>query len=348
MHPNSVHPSQTALKAGSLLLALLLLYPACLADSLQIKDVTYLNVVIRSTSPTHLIISHDDGISQVALADLPDAWKEKLEYDPAVAARHQARTKAQAQQRIEGKRNAEAEKQADPTGYTKLRPKVDFRIDQPVAIVRSKDQGRRPVNAIYATVAALEFAHALSGNPVQLSEEYALWAVSDIFPTLKLDQGVHFAEINKAIQIHGICREDLLPNKIGRPVSEVEDPSLDALNDASQRRNMQATLILAKGDTGVAQILFNLNQDRPVVASMRWPNYNTFRQNATLREQQPMKDSLHVVTLVGYQADPSNPGSVLLVFRNSFGPRWGVGGYGYVATEYLSKHFLGGFAVGLY
>jgi hypothetical protein len=323
-------------------------FTVCRAESLQVEEITYQNVVIRSVSPTHVIISHDDGISQIALADLPDAWKAQLEYDPAAAARHQARIQAQSRQRIKEEQDAENEANADPTGYTKLRPKVDFRVGQPSAIVRAKDQGRRPVNAIYATVGALEFAHALSGNPIPLSEEYVLWATLEIYPTLDLDQGIHFAEIAKAIQINGVCREPLLPNKIGRPVNEVEAPSIEALNDASRRRNLQTALILAKGDPAVAQILINLNQDRPVVAAMRWPHYNTFRQNATLRAQQPMKDSLHVVTLVGYQSDPSHPGSVLLVFRNSFGPRWGVGGYGYVASEYLKQHFLGGFAVSLY
>lgn len=331
-----------------MILAFLVMASACLADSLQVKDTTYHNVVIRSVTPTHVTFSHDDGLSQVALADLPDEWKEKLEYDPAVAARHQARVQAQARQRLDQKDQQEAAALADPVGYTKLRPTVDFRTNQPTSIIRSKDQGRRPVNAIYATVTALEFAYALNGNPVQLSEEYVLWAALDILPNLQLDQGVHFAEIVKAVQIHGISREELFPNKIGRPVNEVENPSNDVLNDAAQRRNMQSTLILTKGDAAVAQILVNLNEERPVVAAMRWPNYNTFRQNATLRGQQPPKDSLHVVTFVGYQADPANPGSVLLIFRNSFGPRWGVGGYGYVALEYLKQHYLGGFAVGLY
>lgn len=319
-----------------------------LADTLQVKQTTYRNVVIRSATPTHVTISHDEGISQIALADLPDEWKEKLEYDPAVAARHQARIQAQAKQRLDQQDQRKAAAKADPVGYTKLRPTVDFRINQPTSIIRAKDQGRRPVNEVYATVTALEFAYALKGNPVPLSEEYVLWATQAILPTLQFGQGVHFAEIVKAIQIHGICREDLLPNKIGRPVTEVEKPPMAVLNDAAQRRNLQTTLIATTGDAAVAQILVNLNENRPVVASLRWPSYNTFRQNATLRDQQPIKNGLHVVTLIGYVADPSNPGSVLLVFRNSYGPRWGVGGYGYVALEYLKQHFLGGFAVDLY
>ncbi len=332
-----------------ILLALLFTTSWCQAESLQVKEVTYQNVVIRSTSPSHLTISHDGGIAQIALADLPDEWKERLDYDPAVAARHQSKVEAQTKHRVTIRNDAEqAVENQDPTGYTKLRPQVDFRVNQPAAIVRAKDQGRRPVNAIYATVTALEYAYALQGQPVPLSEEYVLWAVSTTFPGFKFKKGGQFEEIIKAIQIHGVCREDLLPNKIGRPVSEVEAPPIQALNDAAQRRNLQITPIYAKGNSAVAQVLVNLNQNRPVVAALRWPNYNTFRQNATLRGQQPLKDSMHVVTLIGYRPDPSTPGSVLLIFRNSFGPRWGAGGHGYVAIEYLKKHFLGGFAVDLY
>ena len=334
--------------ASLLLFAILCGCPAGQAESLEVKGVVYENVVVRSNSPSHLYISHDQGISQIALSDLPPEWQERLDYDPAVAARHQARIGGQARQAILERQPARPAEPETPAGYTRLKLEIDFREDRPPTITRAKDQGHRPVNDIYAMVTALEYAYSMKSQvPTPLSEEFVLWALTQTYPELKLGEGFHFAEIIKAIQIHGICREDLFANQTDRPVTEVDDPSLSAVNDAAQRRNLQAVLIQT-GEQSLAQILFNLNQNRPVVVALRWPHANTFRQNATLRAQVPLEKSAHVVTLIGYRPDPSDPGAVLLLFRNSFGPQWGAAGHGFIALDYLKRHLLGGFAIDLY
>lgn len=317
-------------------------------ETLEVKGVTYEDVVVRSTSPTHVTISHRGGISQISLSDLPPEWQKNHDYDPAVAARHQARIDAETRYRLEQAQADEPEDEATPTGYTKLKRQIDFRVGKPSSFTRAKDQGRRPVNSIYAVVTALEYAYGMDAPPVSLSEEFVLWAVLQTYPGLELNKGARFAQILKSIEVHGICRQDLLTNKIARPVTEVDPPSNEAINDALQRRNIQAIPIQGQGAQGVAQILFNLNQDRPIVVALRWPHYNTLEKNPTLRKQKPLQDSLHTVTLIGYRPDPSDPNSVLLLFRNSFGPRWGLGGHGYVALEYLNQHLRGGFAVDLY
>jgi hypothetical protein len=282
------------------------------------------------------------------LADLPPEWQEKYTYDPAVAARHRARIDAETRYRLKKDRREEPEDQPIPDGYTKLQSHIDFRANKPSSFTRAKDQGRRPVNSIYATVTALEYAYGMNSPPVSLSEEFVLWAVLQTYPGIELNAGARFTEILKSIEIHGVCREDLLTNKIARPVTEVDPPSKQAINDALQRRNIQAIPIQGRGDQAVAQILFNLNQNRPIVVALGWPHYNTLVNNPTLRKQVPVKDSIHTVTLIGYRPDPSEPNSVLLLFRNSFGPKWGMGGHGYIALDYLNQHLRGGFAVDLY
>ncbi|MEZ5276230.1 MAG: C1 family peptidase [Opitutaceae bacterium] len=329
-------------------LVILFCCPASRAESLEVKGVVYENVVVRSTSPSHLTVSHDKGISQIALSDLPPEWQERLDYDPAVAARHQAKIAAQARQAILERKPVRPATPETPAGYTRLSLKIDFREDKPPAITRAKDQGHRPVNDIYAMVTALEYAYSMKSQvPTPLSEEFVLWALSRTSPEIKFGEGFHFTEIIRAVQIHGVCREDLFANRTDRPVTAVEEPSLAAVNDAAQRRNLQAILIQT-GEQSLAQILFNLNQNRPVVVALRWPNANTFRQNATLRAQVPLEKSAHVVTLIGYQPDPSDPDAVLLLFRNSFGPHWGAAGHGFIALDYLKRHLLGAFAVDLY
>ncbi|RKX31222.1 MAG: hypothetical protein DRP71_13795 [Verrucomicrobia bacterium] len=317
-------------------------------ETLEVKGVTYENAAVRSTSPTHITISHAGGISQIPLADLPPGWQNDYDYDPAVAARHRARIEAETRYRLKQDQTDTPEDRGTPAGYTKLKREIDFRVSKPSSITRAKDQGRRPVNSIYAVVTALEYAYGMDAPPVSLSEEFVLWAVLQTYPGLELSKGALFPEILKSIEVHGVCREDLLTNKIARPVTEIDPPSNKAINDALQRRNIQAIPIQGQGAQSVAQILFNLNQNRPIVVALRWPHYTTINKNPTLRKQTPLKDSIHTVTLIGYRPDPAEPDSVLLLFRNSFGPQWGLGGHGYVALEYLNKHLRGGFAVDLY
>lgn len=349
MHPHRKLPPTLPLSASLFILALL---TACLsgrADSLAVKGIVYENVIVRSTTPSHLILSHDGGIAQVALADLPSGWQDRLGFDPAVAARHQARVEAQARQDLLRRQSARPTEPATPAGYERLRPEIDFREGKPSSLTRAKDQGGRPVNDIYAIVTALEYAYAMKNRePTPLSEEYVLWAVLQTYPDLAIGRGFHLNAIIKAIQIHGVCREDLFANRTVRPINEVEPPPLAAINDAAQRRNLQAVLIPAAGKQSIAQILFNLNQNRPIVALLRWPHANTLRQSSTLRAQVPLEGAAHAVTLIGYRTDPLNPEAVVLLFRNSFGPRWGLAGHGYIALDYLDKHYLGGFAVDLY
>jgi hypothetical protein len=323
-------------------------HPYCSGETLEIEGVTYEDVVVRSASPTHITISHRGGISQLPLSGLPPEWQETHDYDPAVAARHHARIEAETRYRLKQDQSDEPEDLGTPAGYTKLKPQIDFRLGKPSSFTRAKDQGRRPVNSIYAVVTALEYAFGKDAPPVSLSEEFVLWAVLQTYPGLELSKGALFSEILKSIEIHGVCREELLTNKIARPVTEIDPPSNQAINDALQRRNVQAIPIQGQGAQGVAQILYHLNQGRPIVVALRWPHYKTLEKNPTLRKQTPLKDSLHTVTIIGYRPDPSDPGSVLLLFRNSFGPQWGLGGHGYVALEYLNQHLRGGFAIALY
>jgi len=317
-------------------------------ETLEIDGTLYEDVVIRSTSPSHITISHRGGISQIPMADLPPQWQEACEYDPAVAARHQARVEAQTRYRLKQDEAARPKTTASPAGTNKLKRQIDFRIGKPSSFTRAKDQGRRPVNGIYAVVTALEYAYSRNTAPVSLSEEFVLWAIQKTYPDLEFGQGAIFTEIIKSIEIHGICAENLCPNMIERPLNEVEPPSAEAINDALQRRNIRPIPVLAQGAEALAQILFNLNQGRPVVIALRWPDSKVLRQNATLRRQTPKENSIHLVTLIGYRPDPEHPEAILLLFRNSSGPQWGTDGHGYLALDYLNQNLIGGFAMDLF
>jgi C1A family cysteine protease len=51
----------------------------------------------------------------------------------------------------------------------------------------------------------------------------------------------------------------------------------------------------------------------------------------------PMFDG-HSIDLVGYHEGSEFPGGGYFIFRNSFGPRFGHGGYGFVSFDYIRKY----------
>ena len=46
----------------------------------------------------------------------------------------------------------------------------------------------------------------------------------------------------------------------------------------------------------------------------------------------------HAVTLVGYSSSTGRLEDTVFVFKNSWGPNWGQGGYGTVTYGYLNQH----------
>jgi hypothetical protein len=170
----------------------------CDAEMLEFDGATYEEVVVRSTSPTHITISHNGGLTQLPLAALPPELQGKYAYDPAVAARHSARIEAETRYRIKQDEAVKEEANDTPAGYTKLRGQVDYRVGKESSFTHAKDQGQRPVNGIYAVVTALEYAYAMDATPISLSEEFVLWAILQTYPGFELNNGARFPEIPKS------------------------------------------------------------------------------------------------------------------------------------------------------
>jgi hypothetical protein len=59
----------------------------------------------------------------------------------------------------------------------------------------------------------------------------------------------------------------------------------------------------------------------------------------------PSTDSGHVVVIVGYKIDTVRPQLSYFIIRNSWGPKWGDQGYGYLPIAYCGKYPCAGFAV---
>jgi hypothetical protein len=55
-------------------------------DVLVCKNASYINATIMRATPSYLVVSHNDGISKVALTNLPFSLQQRYHYDPTNAA----------------------------------------------------------------------------------------------------------------------------------------------------------------------------------------------------------------------------------------------------------------------
>jgi C1A family cysteine protease len=75
----------------------------------------------------------------------------------------------------------------------------------------------------------------------------------------------------------------------------------------------------------------------PVPIGLGWPNYRALR-NGYLSGQKPMDGQYHAVTLVGYKSSSGRIEDTVFIFKNSYGPEWGQGGYGTATYSYLNNY----------
>jgi C1A family cysteine protease len=77
---------------------------------------------------------------------------------------------------------------------------------------------------------------------------------------------------------------------------------------------------------------------------MAWPQ-NRILGSGYLDEQLPLPGPGHAVTMVGYKSATGQLNDAVFVFKNSYGPTWGQGGYGYATYRYLSQHLDDGLII---
>lgn len=230
-----------------------------------------------------------------------------------------------------------------------LLEQVDWRRDFYAYDLGPRRQGLRPSCAVFAVVAALEFtASQKAKEPVSLSEEFLLWAlmekatdgIAEQNVAEGKDAGFSLPAVLEALQRRGIAKAEFMPNLVSGRLSAIDTPSLQALQDAAQRRNLSAEWITNQREISTGQIVQHLNQGHPVVVALKWPHENTMRHSPVLSQQQPRSDYVHAVTLVGYTTVDRDPRKIRFLFINSWGPRWGIGGYGWIYRDYLEENLL--------
>ncbi len=188
-----------------------------------------------------------------------------------------------------------------------------------------------------ASLAEFELARRDPQPNAERSTEFLIWAARKA--TGKDHDQAMFYEAVCGLNRFGICHEALMPEVgQGRPR---HPPSAAALADARQQSNRWKVHWIKRwnlkrplDDAQVRAIKAALAHGHPVACGLRWPK--VLKGDAVIQVPPPQAvEDGHSIALVGY--DDAREGG-MLVFRNSWGPKWGNHGYGIMSFAYARAY----------
>lgn len=342
-------------------------------DLIEADGCVYRAAKVLSVSATTVTIAHSEGIAQLPLRELTPELQRKFGYAPEAesveallreAERKQLETRA-AVKAVSPRAAARAKTEDTPVGRALSRfgtpaqlQRVDLRPRFRELELGTKNQGLRPSCAVFAVVGALEFQNAVtSGQAEKLSEEYLIWATrrtlgvpagekrvlehEDGADDDKSDAGFSIMEVLSALRAYGIPLQKEMPNKFGLGMEKIADPGDDVVTSARSRRQISTYGVPGmNNNVRIANIMHALNEGVPVVVALRWPHWRTLQRSPVLAEQSPREGRSHAVTIVGYHSENGDASGLRFIFKNSWGVRWGIGGYGFAEYGYLQRNLL--------
>lgn len=333
----------------------------------------YRNVIVRSVNASSILISHSKGIAQIPLSSLPVELQRKYGYNPKLDEARQrdlgAIRKAQiaaSEQRLERMRKEAPEakvrksQSSQASGFVAfgkephLKEEVDFRPKFRELGIGVRNQGRRPSCAIHAIVGALEYLEGSRfGKAENFSEYYLYWAT---LKTLgRYDQSSHWIsrgededagfllpEVLQAIRAFGVPTVEEAPGLGDSRLGEAAGaPTQSIVESARKRTDIRSFAIPGRTrEVTLGNIVHALNSGAPVVVGMAWPYFHSIRKTSYLEHQKTRPGYGHAVTLVGYRCPSGRLEDITFIFRNSWGAKWGAGGYGYVKYNYIVKNLF--------
>jgi len=331
--------------------------PGTKIDALTVGPTTYHQVQVRSVNARTVMITHSGGMASIRLRDLAPEWQTRFHYDPAAEAAADAAAKAApppvamrpakpAPRAAVSKVDALLQK----FGQTAVvLPQVDLRPQFFQLELGVKNQGRRPSCAVFAVVSALEFQNAeLTGKVEKFSEEYLIWAVSKTVQRTAApgaavamqddeDAGFALSEVVEALRAYGIPLQASMPNTFGRHIVGIEVPQPAVVQEARTHQHVFVHQLPGRDAvTRVNNLILALNAGFPVPVGMAWPATRVVHGFISTQKGSP--NSGHAVTMVGYLASTDRIEDTVFIFKNSWGPNWGQGGYGTVSYAYLSQY----------
>ncbi|MCF7689313.1 MAG: C1 family peptidase, partial [Cephaloticoccus sp.] len=340
------------LKAGSVL------------DTLTVGEVTYRQVTVKSVSARTVLFLHREGMTSVRLRDLTPGLQTRFGYDPAAekaSERAMQTAIAEREARLARARKAAASARKDQVRSrfdqvlqhfgteARLHKEVDLRPRFNELALYVKDQGRRPSCSVFAVVSALEYIYAdNTGQPIKYSEEYLIWATGRTIQQLgasiqnenstgeDADTGFALTEVVTALRTYGIPPASSMPNTVGVRNNVVAAPPPEVIAEAQAHTLVAVHLVPGRDNaTQLNNIVHALNAGIPVAIGTAWPRFTNMRA-ALLDTQIPSYG--HAITLVGYTCPTGRLQDTKFIFKNSWGVKWGAGGYGFATYAYLQEH----------
>ena len=349
-------------------------------DTLQVGKLAYQHVQVRSVNARSLMIVHAGGLASVRLRDLAPELQAAFGYNPEAEAAADAALKSaqlQAEQKRpkdappkSGPAGAKRSSGSAPFDALlqsfgqppEIRAGVDLRPQFIALALNVKNQGPRPSCAVFAIVSALEFQNAqLVGQPERFSEEYLVWATcktlnraprapaasepdnagADADNTEKLDsadEGFALAEVVTALRAFGIPLQTSLPYSFSK--TPAADPPSEVIEEARRHQRVSVVALPGRDEaTKIANLVQALDAGVPVAVGLRWPAWRALR-SGFLDQQKPLESNGHAVTVVGYENKTGAIKDSVFIFKNSWGVKWGAGGYGYATYDYFLHNLV--------
>jgi C1A family cysteine protease len=344
-------------------------------ERITVGRTTYTQVRVRTVSAQTAMIQHSTGIASLRLRDLSSELQQQFGYDPEAAVSEAEKQKAaalEADRRRQEMQRAQQTKarvvatnvsQDDASADTKLdelfrsfgtppdvQAKVDLRTRMSQLGLWVKNQGGVPSCSIFAIVGALEYQTAeLTGTAERFSDDYLLWATRKTLnrapPAVRVstdvnadettqEEGYALTDVVAALRSYGIPTRQ----RVGSSYSASQTPSSEIIAEARASRRVSVHVLPGRDEAGVIEnIIHALNAGIPVPIGIAWPvDYNW--RTGYLDKQTVHKEGGHAVTLVGYTSKTGRLEDTVFSFKNSYGPRWGIDGYGHATYEFLSKN----------
>ena len=345
--------------------------------TLTVGKTTYHEARVTSRDARSVFFRHRDGLGSARLRELTPDQQARLGYDPASAPPEPPSAPLPAPTPKKSTPASSPQHHPASAAPTKLdqlflaydrEPELHPKQTLQPEFIRLglfvKNQGRRPSCAVYAVVSALEFQNArLSGSIEKLSEEYLIWATrrslglgeaggggllrDPATGDFAEDTGFTLPSVIAALQTYGIPLHDDMRNQPGLAAAEVPEPPPEIVARARGRRLVFISEIPGRAPSVVIpRIAHALNAGFPVPLGLLWPNERSIHAGV-LSAQQPMPGAGHAITVVGYECPSGRIEDAVFIFKNSYGPRWGQGGYGRVAYAYLAKNLLDAYVLDL-
>ena len=241
---------------------------------------------------------------------------------------------------------------ASPTLEVDLRPVIE-KLGLTV-----KDQGNRGTCSVFATTFLIEYqtARAQKATGPDLSEDYLNWAKNQANKT-DVDGG-KFSDIIRGYQAFGMVAQSSMPDQATFDPKHPAAPQQSTIATGKAFPRFRFAFIKewnkqpGMSDKELETVKATLRSGCPVATGIWWlnrvetvmvdqvPLLKEYPRSANKNgdaAKNPMFDG-HSIDLVGYHESGAFPGGGYFVFRNSFGPRFGHGGYGFISFDYMRNY----------